>query len=328
MGDRIVARIGARERESRHVHRSRGSRGFARKQATCPGGHKVHRVARDFAGQRCSAGVEGRGPGGVVGLVAGGDAGDGQLCGGDRRREHRLVQRIVGGVVSRQCETGHREGLCIAHGASRERRRCRLHQGDGVSVDHTGQAGTALVDGSGRGPVVDLVHAGGAAHRDRLRRDVGRGCRLRDRVVACLGSRLLHSGDADCLSVAGVPVGELAGDRGLHDRHVVRTDDPAECGGNSVECRGDRSVVGLVGGGDAGDGQGLRGDVGGRRRLKEGVVAGIIATDRESGNGDRLSDARIPVGERCECAGRGQRDIVAGDFPVQCGSAEGEQSCG
>ena len=132
----------------------------------------------------------------------------------------------------------------------------RRIQGHGVARKHTDGA---TGDGRGHEGVVGLVRGRGAGDVQRQRRDIGRdGRRLDDLVIGRIGPGQGVTSGGHALAVGRHPVREAGDDVGRGDGDRI----PRE-GGDRTAADGGAGVpvVGLVGGRDAGDLDGARGDV-------------------------------------------------------------------
>src|SRR5207248_4297584 len=111
--------------------------------------------------QRRGTRVQGGRGGGVVHLVAGGDAAHGQRLGGDVGGGRRLSQRVVARVSSGDRQASHGHGLAYRDRLAGERagRACRA-QGHRVAGDYANQRCGTRVQGGGGIAVVHLVAGG------------------------------------------------------------------------------------------------------------------------------------------------------------------------
>ena len=139
----------------------------------------------------------------------------------------------------------------------------------------------------------------------------GQAGRLRQGIVGGVGTRDRVTADRDGLARADVLVGEDAG-------AVRRIESDRVAGDDADDPTGDRraqeGIVGLVGGGGAGDAQRQRRDVGrDAGRLDQGVVSGVGARDGITRDGDRLRRTHVLVGEDAGAVGLIEGDRITGD---------------
>ena len=278
------------------------------REGPCPaGGVEGDGVAGDDADR---ATRNGSGQELVVGLVRGGRAGDGERQGRDvTGHAGRLDDHVVAGGRSAQGEARIGDRLARTDVPVRE------GAGGARGVDRDDVAGNrrdrAAGHGSGQAAVVDLGRIE-SADGQALRGDVrGEAARLGDDVVTGIRTAQDIAARGHALGDADVAIGEHAGGgRGIKRDGVTgnRGDDATGKGGDV------RTVVDLVHGGHAGDGQGQRGDVrGDTGGLGDGVIAGIIARKRITARGDGLARTDVPIGEHPRSRGNVEGDGVAGN---------------
>ena len=255
----------------------------------------------------------------AVGHVLAGDP-DEHAVGGDDREVARHVAHHV--VLGGEARRGEHAGVG-AGGVD-----ARVRAGDGRGAGHVGRGVAGQEAAETDAVEVDRIGGGDAlritVHGDLEggRRDVrGDARRLRDGVVGGVGAAEGIAGDGDGLGRADVAVREDPGGVGAVERDGV----PAERRDRSArDRRGNGAVVDLVRGGDAGHGQGARGDVPREPgRLHDGVIAGLGAGQGIARGRDRLRRADVPIREDAGGAGGDQRDRVAGE---RADGASGERS--
>ena len=295
---RIVARIGARQRDPGHVHGlAIGDvlvrEGSAARNAQHIAGHAV--VGRGHRSERAA----------VIHLV---DAtiGDRQrawrdVAGGIAGRSHRVVARIG----ARQRHAGHAHGLAIGDILVREGSRARNCQRI---------AGHAVIASADSGDGAAVIHLGVAAvgHDQCARRDVGGGRAGRGhRVVVRIRARQRHTGHTDRLATANVLVAEGGGTRNVQHiaGHAIIT------GGH---CRDGTAVIHLVHAGIADHERALCDVSRGAAGRGHGIVARIGARQRHAGHAHCLTVGDILV---AECSGTRDRDRVAGHTVIGGGHA-------
>ena len=173
--------------------------------------------------------------------------------------------------------------------------RTGLHQGDRVRADHAHEGrGDRRERGYGR-RIVNAASGGDACNQEGLGRDIGRGRRLRDRVVRSVGATQGEAGDRDRLAGRDHLGGKTRRGRGADRGNVIAAHDAHQRGIREVRRRGQGLVVDFVGHSDSihrqvhlGYGQS---DVGGAN-----VTGGIGGAEREGkGATDR--------GRTGDCAG-------------------------
>ena len=273
-GAATVVRVGHIDRDE--VAARIGRRG-SRPQVRVNGNRGDHRRHGDRGGLRLA----------VVGVrqVRNRDAHFGR---GDVRRSRGRREAVVHAVRASEREAGDRDpfveaGVRVGKRAGRAAGQER-HE---VRTDDAHQRGGAERQGRRPGFVVDLGRRRGAAHRERLRRDVGRGRRLCDRVVRSVGATQGEAGDRDRLAGRDHLGGKTRRGRGADRGNVIAAHDAHQRGIREVRRRGQGLVVDFVGHGDCihrqvhfGHGQGdvgcanVTGSIGGAEREGKG------ATDR------------------------------------------------
>ena len=278
------------------------------REGPCPaGGVEGDGVAGDDADR---ATRNGGGQELVVGLVRGGRAGDGERQGRDvTGHAGRLDDHVVAGRRPAQGEARIGDRLARTDVPVRE------GAGGARGVDRDDVAGNrrdrAAGHGSGQAAVVDLGRIE-SADGQALRGDVrGEAARLGDDVVTGIRTAQDIAARGHALGDADVAIGEHAGG----GRGIKRDGVTGNLGDDATGKGGDvRTVVDLVHGGHAGDGQGQRGDVrGDTGGLGDGVIAGIIARKRITARGDGLARTDVPIGEHPRSRGNVEGDGVAGN---------------
>ena len=101
LGERVIAGLGAADRQTGHRHRDAGAHVLGGEGPGRAVGIEVDRIAAEHAHQRRVRGVEGGRGAGVVYLVRGRDARDRERGRGDVGRRRRLGERVIAGLGAR-----------------------------------------------------------------------------------------------------------------------------------------------------------------------------------------------------------------------------------
>ena len=266
-------------------------------------------IARDFVVEHSAGGGHGGRCAAVIGFAGGRDTAqaDGFLVdiGGG-------AGLICDGVVAQICATqgvaqGHRLAggrVLVAECAGaghREHIACHL------VVEHR----CAHRNRCSVGAVIGLVGGGDAAQGDGLLVDVGRGAGLLSNAVVAQVRTAQGVGQAHGFARSRVLVAE---DAGAGHREVIARDFVVEQGAAHRHGGSCAAVISLVGCSDARQGDGLLGDVSGRRSLLSHGVVAQIGTAQGVGQGHRFACGHIFV---TEAAGAVHREHITCDLVIE-----------
>ena len=162
---------------------------------------------------------QGRGGGGVIHLVAGGQSRDGEIGRADVGGQSGLLdQRVVAGVGAADGVAAHRDGFagCCVLVAEHAARSAAQRDHVAAQGNDRGRAG----QGRGGGGVIHLVAGGQSRDREIGRGDVGGGGVARQRVVARTCAGETQSAYGHSLADADILVGEGAA-RAANQAHDV-----------------------------------------------------------------------------------------------------------
>ena len=177
--------------------------------------------------------------------------------------------------------------------------------------------------------VIDFIRNRQTTEGDFLRRDVGGGRtlgRIGKDVVACIRAAQRQCAKGHRLARADILIAERTG---RADRQVVTSDHAREGRAGGIDRSSCITIIDLITGGDTGNRDLLRRDVGCDGTLvaacREDIVACIRAAEGQSAEGHRLARADVLITERTSSA---DRQVVAGNHTGEGGSRSIDRGIG
>ena len=234
-----------------------------------------------------------------------------------------MRETIIERVASGEGEVGDLHGLGGADGLRGEgTARGGLHQGDGIGAEHTDERGARGIQCSHRRGIVDTVGGRDTGGGEALRRDIGRGGRLREGIVRRVVADERQARNRRGLASRDRLIGEARRARGAHQRYQIAREHARQRGAREARRRRRRRIVDFVGHRHARHCQRRLRDVGRRCRLRESVVGRVAATERQAGDRHRLARGDCLVGKTRRAGAAHQRHRVAAHHAHQGGARE------